>query len=217
MIKNNKILIIGILIIGIIMINQGQPKEMKKMAGEEWIYQENADSYAIGGSWANQPGINVVDGNHGTYGHHGGNGGSVSYVNITYIKPSGINQINSKWFIHTNSFTSQIYVNVTIPSNCWNYDSNNIYLQTASAYSTPFWGSRYYCYDGIWNLLYDNTVTSGDGNHRERIYEEAMWWSTQSICIPMTEVLTNVGSFKLGTLTMEQLLTQIGTYKTNPC
>ena len=36
-------------------------------------------------------------------------------------------------------------------------------------------------------------------------------------CTPMTEVLTNVGSFKSGSLTMAQLLSNIGLYKTSPC
>lgn len=89
---------------------------------------------------------------------------------INYTKPTGIaaslNQ--SLWQVKGDL----VFTNLTIPKDCWNYDSSKIMLRAMSLDYWNYWG----CYNGTWKLL--NQSPNLAGNQQEHLFEEAMYWNT---------------------------------------
>ena len=135
-----------------------------------WCYQEFANestdcggvgtgAYAYTGGWTNP--LLTFDGNWSTDAWSTGAG---DYLYINYTKPLGALS-TSIWIVEDT--TAQR--NFTIPSSCWNYDSDKLIFR---AYSTAAVQHSWACYNGSWNILQAGS-TSG-------IHEEAMLWDIDS-------------------------------------
>lgn len=92
-------------------------------------------------------------------------------VNTTYVKP--LNSIDgSLWQIE--DFAKY---NLSIVSDCWNYNSTHLILQGKSTSTSTSMGWLYadwYCWHGSWHQL---AAHSASGNLTMVIREEAMYWN----------------------------------------
>ena len=121
---------------------------------------------------------NLYDGDWNTvsYGAYGSNNGP-NYYYVNYTKPKGA--LNSSlWQIKRGREPHHLfYKNVSIPENCWNYDSKQLILRMDSPGVLGIFKNTAECYDGEWNFIL-NPITNSTiliEGARE-IYEEGMWW-----------------------------------------
>jgi hypothetical protein len=103
----------------------------------------------------------IVDGNWGTYGF---NAGVSNDLFINYSIPDLA--IGALWVSKDEDST----MNMSIPSSCFNYDSNFLKLKLIG-YDT-LTGSEYYCYNGEWYNFINRTGWL--------FYEEAIYWLIQT-------------------------------------
>lgn len=158
--------------------------------GAEAVY---TGAYSVSGTNSG----NAVDKNWDTY-SYGGTTGSFYYFNYT----KAIGATGALWKVKDGTQT----VIVSIPSSCWNYDSNKIMLKALSVYcgggtacspswvcgdSTPCYNVVWFCYTGegeyinhqavenpAWVMLRNpaNFHSTAPSSTLARIYEEGIYW-----------------------------------------
>ena len=128
--------------------------------------------------------VNLVnDGDWNSY-TYPSNAGQIYYIMINYTKPS--NSFDAFWEVKDTQ--GQKITNLSIPSSCFNYNTNlilNITFNLIGGNNINY----FQCYDGNWeNLLTDNV-----GGAANFLYEEAMIWniSYSSFTKTVTEGLHN--------------------------
>ncbi len=94
---------------------------------------------------------------------------------INYTKPEGA--LNSSLWKGKSGTNGQFFSNMTIPSSCWNYDSNNLVFRYYIGLSQYF-----QCFNGTW------VTTGGTGSGYGYIWEEALWWDYGNITDPYLEI-----------------------------
>lgn len=142
----------------------------------EICYQETANistscgglstgSYDFSGTWIDGGRDNFYDGNWSSAGW--GLAGNTGIVEITYKKPTGAIQATTKWQVKDETGTT----NLTIPSECWDYNATDLLLK---AYSSDGGGFEYWqCYNSTWKTLRSSAIGA-------KLYEEAMYWNISS-------------------------------------
>lgn len=121
----------------------------------EFTFQETADSATDSGAW-----------NDGNY---------VSYTSISttkfanYTKPAG--STDAIWQVYYDGGFLQ-NSNLTIPSDCWDYNSNQLELRLVLDTGAPAVGDHNYsCYNGSWKQIASfNSATYG-------LVEDGIFWS----------------------------------------
>jgi hypothetical protein len=130
------------------------------------IYDGN---YLSSGFWESDI-TKTWDGDWNTYArappYRGGSAGNPGYLYVNYIKPLGTTGAYLQFKIGTQT------VNITIPSDCLNYNGNLVSFYFVS-HDTEV-ETNIFCKTSStsWNELYKVFGGSQDS----RIYEEAMWW-----------------------------------------
>lgn len=141
-------------------------------AGATICYQETANvstgcgglatgNYAAWGDW--QDLSNVYDGNWDNWGL-GASPSWIGELNVTYQKPNGATN-NTLWMAKS----VEELRNLTIDSDCWNYDANYLYFHIKSDSNNEF--GDFDCFDGNG---YVNLFTWG-----YQINEEGIYWEIQ--------------------------------------
>jgi len=138
-----------------------------------FCFQESADeapacggfangSYAYGGQWS--------DGNYTTF----TNGGDRK---VNYTKPYN-SSYGTLWQVNYSDFSGIAghygFENITIPLDCWNYNSGqiNLRLWAGGGVFDKFYVMM--CYNGTWKNISQNIST---GELNMRIFEEAIYWN----------------------------------------
>src|SRR3989337_2062461 len=145
-------------------------------------YQETANASTAGDgscelNYSGRYGFsdNSNDGNLNTY-YTTTSGMGDKYIN--YTKPAKV--INSSiWFssyftVNALFETTNRTTNISIPSSCWTYLSDKIMFDINGTIAASNPRTRWYCYDGTWQLLKTSENTGSFGG--SGIYEEAMIW-----------------------------------------
>lgn len=165
--EKNKVifLILGILVILIFLLAKNQNLYSFSTNNSHIIvYQENADDTTCEGAWEGN-GELTYDGNWDSFDY------ATSHKAITYLTYKKPNWAlpNSLWQIKD----SNGMLNLTIPSDCWNY--TNLVFKAESLYSPVL--VNWACHNGTnWTSL-RNLTSPG-----RAIYEEAMLWYCAETC-----------------------------------
>ncbi len=189
-----------------------------------WCYQESANestscggletgSYECSGTWQDGQCSNVFDGDWSTSGISDGSGNeAVLYIN--YTKPFGATN-NSNWTVKWAEGLGAR--NYSIPSSCWDFDSNKLSFKVVSKQTGPIsYSSQWFCLDGSWNLVEQDTS--------HNVFEEAMWWYVEDVSqlksglIPIgsgTPFYTNATSNPLTTSSLSEGQSEIITFWVN--
>ena len=144
-----------------VILNITDPNGVNKVYDTMGIqYQENPDETSCVGTWDDGACANVYDGDWDTYGNSTGS----AYYYPEYTKPS--NSYGAIWQVKDGNGID----NLTIPSDCWNYDSTTLFL---SAKTKAGVNSKWYCKGsgGVYQEI--RAESNSDG-----LYEEAIWWKT---------------------------------------
>ena len=129
---------------------------------------------------------------------------------IIYKKPSEAYQSSTIWRVADyTTETSVVYTNLTIPQDCWNYDSDYLLLY---AYSNPdddeyYWGCKY---DSSNYLRLRNYTTTS----LFKFVEEAIFWNTKNISSELNLSTTN-GTINTGLYVNDTNNYHINIYSTN--
>ena len=146
-----------------------------------FVLQENANQTTRTGSWSSGP--STSDGVWTTEGH---SYDGTSALSLNYTKPATV--LNSSlWRVKDYGGEA----NLTIPFDCWNYSSTNLYLRAYSNTPLTAWWT---CYNGT---SY-KTLRTWTGTYGRYIYEEAMLWRIPTTNAYETFTISNVplGTYK---------------------
>jgi len=152
------------------------------VSAEGWCYQESANestvcggidtgNYSFEGTW-DDSGVssNVIDGNWSTGGW--GAGGTTAYFYVNYTKPESSWQNLTEWQLRDGGVGFNP-VNVTITSDCWDYNDSTLILKGSADGSGG--NSKWYCKNLTeWHELRSHSGTSGS------LFEDGMYWYINS-------------------------------------
>lgn len=170
----------------------------------ELCYQETANvstacgglatgKYSFSSNWGDSVTAGItntaIDGDWMTFGGRSAEGYAYFYIN--YTKPANASNSSLLQVKHkTSYFPYYEILNLTIPQDCWNYDSTLISFR----FKVPVTGGSWQCYNGTGNA-FDTIYTTDPITGGTDVYEEAMWWNItgpQNTTLSLSEGLHNI-------------------------